>query len=42
MEERAEKIGAKFSCDTSIGKGTDAKVIVPARKAYFRRQVSWW
>ena len=37
MAERAEKIGAKFSCDSSLGKGADVRVIVPARNAYVRR-----
>lgn len=36
MAERAEKIGAKFSCISSPGKGTDLEVTVPARRAYVR------
>jgi signal transduction histidine kinase len=36
MEERAEKIGAKFSCDSALGKGTEIRVILPARAAYVR------
>jgi signal transduction histidine kinase/ligand-binding sensor domain-containing protein len=34
MQERSEKIGATFSCRTSVQKGTDVQVIVPARRAY--------
>jgi signal transduction histidine kinase/ligand-binding sensor domain-containing protein len=45
MAERAEKIGAKFSWTSSMGKGTDVQVIVPARRAYTRtngsRLFSW-
>jgi ligand-binding sensor domain-containing protein/two-component sensor histidine kinase len=37
MAERAEKIGAKFSYASSVSKGTDVEVIVPARRAYLRR-----
>ena len=37
MEERAERIGAKFWCTSSEGKGTDVQVIVTARRAYIRR-----
>jgi len=36
MAERAEKIGGKFSCTSSAGRGTDVQVIVPARRAYVR------
>ena len=36
MEERAEKIGAKFFCESGGGKGTEVRVVVPARRAYVR------
>jgi signal transduction histidine kinase len=36
MEERAEKIGARFSCDSSPQKGTEVRITVPARRAYVR------
>jgi signal transduction histidine kinase len=36
MAERAAKIGAKFSCLSSPGAGTDVEVIVPARRAFAR------
>jgi len=38
MAERAEKIGAKFSYASSLGKGTNVQVVVPARRAYVGRQ----
>jgi signal transduction histidine kinase/ligand-binding sensor domain-containing protein len=37
MAERAERIGARFSCQSSIGQGTDVQVTVPARRAYVRQ-----
>jgi signal transduction histidine kinase len=37
MAERSEKIGAKFSYASSVSKGTDVQVIVPARRAYVSR-----
>jgi signal transduction histidine kinase len=36
MAERAEKIGANFSCATGAEKGTEVRVVVPARRAYVR------
>ena len=36
MAERAERIGASFSCDSSMSGGTEVRVIVPARRAYQR------
>jgi signal transduction histidine kinase len=36
MAERAARIGAKFSCVSSTGAGTNVQVIVPARQAYTR------
>jgi signal transduction histidine kinase len=38
MEERAEKIGAKFSFASSPGQGTDVLVVLPRRRAYVNRQ----
>ena len=37
MEERAEKIGAKFFFESSPRQGTDLKVVVPGRRAYVNR-----
>jgi len=34
IEERAEKIGATFFCKSSVGKGTDVQVTLPAYRAY--------
>jgi signal transduction histidine kinase len=36
MAERAEKIGATFSCTSSASTGTNVQIIVPARRAYLR------
>lgn len=36
MEERAQNIGANFSCTSSQGKGTEVNVLVPGRRAYVR------
>jgi signal transduction histidine kinase len=36
IEERAEKIGATFFCTSSVGKGTDVQVTLPAYRAYTR------
>ena len=36
MAERAERIGASFSCDCAVNSGTEVRVIVPARRAYQR------
>jgi signal transduction histidine kinase/ligand-binding sensor domain-containing protein len=41
MAERAEKIGAKFSCTSSPRQGTDVQVMVPARRAYARTTGFW-
>jgi signal transduction histidine kinase/ligand-binding sensor domain-containing protein len=37
MAERAERIGASFSCDGSVTGGTEVHLIVPARRAYQRQ-----
>ena len=34
MEERAEKIGAEFCCQSATGKGTEVSVLLSARRAY--------
>ena len=34
MEERAEKIGAEFSCKSVPDKGTEVSVLLLARRAY--------
>jgi signal transduction histidine kinase len=36
MAERAAKIGAKYSCNSSTGEGTTLQVILSARRAYAR------
>jgi signal transduction histidine kinase len=41
MSERAEKIGAKFSFESGTGKGTEVRVVLPARRAYVRKTGFW-
>ena len=36
MAERAERIGANFSCRSSAGEGTVVQIRIPARRAYAR------
>lgn len=38
MAERAQRIGANFSCDSAANGGTEVCVIVPARRAYQQRR----
>jgi signal transduction histidine kinase len=37
MAERAENMGASFSCDSPVNGGTEVRVVVPARRAYQRQ-----
>jgi signal transduction histidine kinase len=41
MSERAEKIGARFSFESARGKGTEVRVILPARRAYVHKTGFW-
>ena len=41
MSERAEKMGATFSFASARGKGTEVRVILPARRAYVRTTGFW-
>jgi signal transduction histidine kinase len=37
MKERAEVIGARFECNSTLNKGTEVTVTVPAHRAYRKR-----
>jgi signal transduction histidine kinase len=42
MMERAEKIGASFTCHSAAITGTEVRVVVPARRAYVRPEGGRW
>jgi signal transduction histidine kinase len=42
MMERAETIGASFTCQSAARLGTEVRVVVPARRAYVRPQGGRW